>query len=333
MDGVRRYEVPCEPPWWARGGHAQTVLGHFLPSRGERMKRRSRDTFELDLEDDERILVFRSAGTTGVRVHLFHGLSGDVNSEYMRRTAAVLRDAGHDVWAVNHRGAGEGWKLAREPYHSGKYEDMQRVLEASREDAPDRIRLVVGFSLSGNQGLLLGADPGAAPPHGIVAVNPPADLARASHDIGRGFNRAYERRFVRRLRKTVRDRRRMGFSSRDGAEVTPGMSLCEFDDRFTAPECGFESGADYYERSSGGPRLEDVRVPTVIVTAEDDPFVDPRIYHELPRSEHVFLHVEPSGGHVGYVSRGTGITRRWLDGALSHYVEELGTLARSRIAR
>ena len=232
--GLARYGVRCAAPWWARGGHAQTLFGHLLPCREAWIDaQRGWTPREVELEDGERLLVFMRAGGDGasragsasgtraaratgeasgaprIRVHLFHGLSGDVNSEYMRRAAALFARAGHDVWAVNHRGCGEGSGLATRPYHSGRTDDMQAVLAASRADAPERRHLVVGFSLSGNIALLY-AGRGLAPAaDAIVAINPPVDLERASRAIHAGFNRLYEARFMHRLGQAVRERERL----------------------------------------------------------------------------------------------------------------------------
>lgn len=317
---VARYRVPCTPPAWARGGHAQTVASHFLPAPG-------RPTADLAgarertvaLTGGDALRLYELPGTSGVRVHLFHGLSGDVDSNYMRGAAAALGARGHEVWAVNHRGCGSGFGLARQPYHSGRTEDLSAVLAASRADAPGRVHLVVGFSLSGNLALLHAGRHETPRPDGILAVNPPVDLLGTSVDIGRGLNRLYELRFMRRLSRAVHARHAAGLSA-EHREVSPWMSLVEFDDRFTAPECGFSDGRDYYARCSAGPHLARVETPAVILTAADDPFVDARIYERLDLSDAVTLHVEPSGGHVGYVARHD---RRWIDAAVVHYVEAL----------
>ena len=66
--------------------------------------------------------------------------------------------------------------------------------------------------------------------------------------------------------------------------------------------------------------------PTAIVTAGDDPFVDPAVYGQTVLPPAVHLHVEPTGGHVGYVAAAEPGRRgwtRWLDGALAHYASEL----------
>ena len=258
-----------------------------------------------------------------MRVHLFHGLSGDANADYMRRTAAILRARGHEIWAVNHRGCGAGAGLAREPYHSGKTGDMQAVLAASRREAPDRRHLVIGFSLSANIALLYEAQRREPRPDGMIAVNPPVDLLDATTRMNIGWNRVYQMRFILRLRRAVRERERQGFSTRRIA-IPLRSTMLEFDDLFTAPECGFENGRDYYAKASTFERLTAIRVPTVLLTAGDDPFVHAPILERVDRAPSVYLHVEPSGGHVGYLVRRRGILwERWLDGALAHYVEEL----------
>jgi predicted alpha/beta-fold hydrolase len=325
-----RYAPSCTPPVWAGGGHAQTILGHSLPSPGARAAEvPGARRLEVPLADGDRLVAFALPGTSGVRVHLFHGLSGDVDSDYMRRTAAVLRELGHEVWLVNHRGCGLGRGLAAGTYHSGVSPDMQAVLALSRSEAPALLHLVIGFSLSGNVALLL-AGQGLEPlPDGLIAVNPPVDLARASVAIGKGLNRLYELRFLWRLRRAVRERELDGLVA-ERIAIPRLATLMDFDDLYTAPRSGFADGADYYRRCSSLPHLGRIATPTVIVTAGDDPFVEPEAYREARLPESVLLHVEPVGGHVGYLARDGLGWRHWLDGALVHYVEALAARARPR---
>ena len=321
---ITRYPLPCRPPRWAAGGHLQTLWGHLLPARAPRpsaspdYRRR-----EVELSDGERLVVHEAAGTSGVRVYLFHGLSGDADADYVRCAARALRGARHAVTAVNHRGCGAGRGLAWRPYHSGSWEDMGAVVQAGRHDSPGLLHVVIGFSLSANAGLLLAARGGDARPDALIAVNPPADLATSSSLIHRGLNRLYELRFLWRLRREVHRRVQAG-KTRRAYRIPRLASLCEFDDLFTAPEVGFADGADYYATCSSGPWLGAIELPTVVLTAADDPFVPPGAVRGVEGSSRAWLHVEPSGGHVGYVMRKGWGWGRWLDGALVHYVGELG---------
>ncbi len=318
----RPFQETCIPPSWARGGHAQTLLGHALPWANRVAREPGWVRREVVLEDGERLVALERPGTSGVRVHLFHGLSGDADADYMRGVARSLAHRGHGVWRVNHRGCGAGQGLATQPYHSGSSADMRAVLAASRADAPRELQLVIGFSLSGNIALLL-AGQGLEPlPDGLIAVNPPVDLARASRDIGRGLSRLYELRFVLRLRRAVAERDRIR-GRRDRAPIPRRASLMDFDDLFTAPEAGFADGADYYRRCSSLPHLERIGVPAVIVSAADDPFVAADTLRGARLSATTHLHLEASGGHLGYLERRGALWGRWLEGALVHYVDEL----------
>jgi len=319
---VKTYEHKLRAPFFARGGHAQTIFGHVLPSPGRQIGEAAGDRrVEVEVSGGDRLVGFACSAkraTTDVRVHLFHGLSGDVNAEYMRRTRASMEAAGFEVWAFNHRGAGAGAGLASGIYHSGRSDDIAAVLAASRADKPDQLQLVIGFSLSGNASLKLAAELGSAKgPDGILAVNPPADLQGTSRRIHTGLNRLYERRFVRRLRASLQ--------GRPHAPAIPrGASLWDVDELVTAPLGGFSGARDYYARCSTIGLLEKIERPTVILTAADDPFVEARALAAAPRSSLVHLHMEDVGGHVGYLeAQGLFGSGRWLDGALVHYAHQL----------
>ena len=330
MPAIRRYDQACVAPWWANGAHSQTLFGHLLPSRGEPMAgRRGVATREIALDDGDRLRVYELAGSSGVRVHLFHGLSGDVDSDYMRRATSVLQERGHSVWAVNHRGCGSGRGLAARPYHSGSSADMQAVLAASRASAPDQVHLVIAFSLSGNVALLHAAEQRAPQADGVIAINPPIDLARGADALHVGFNRVYERRFVRRLRRAIRERELDGLLA-DPPRIPFGASLREFDELYTAPRSGFASAAEYYRRCSSLARLREITTPTIVLTAADDPIIDATMYRAVDLGAAVTLHVEPRGGHVGYLARAGLGYRHWIDAALAHYVDELVRVARER---
>ena len=73
---------------------------------------------------------------------------------------------------------------------------------------------------------------------------------------------------------------------------------------YTAPQFGFDGAEDYYHRASAMRVIDRIRVPTLIITAEDDPFVptapfrDPR----LTGNPNITLRITPHGGHCGFIS-------------------------------
>ena len=355
---IRPFERPCTPPLWARGGQAQTLLGFLLPTAGPDLATDGATRHEVEVGDGDRVVVLDapphpasspgSAGSPGSPggarpldgdvVHLFHGLTGSSESNYVRLCAEALRRAGARVLAFNHRGQGLGEGLARGLYHSGSAPDLWASIAAARARYPAARHLAVGFSLSGNA-LLLGAGrdsglPGA--PDALLAVNPPVDLCRSVGRMERGVNRIYDRNFVLGVRRAVA--RRVARGELAGARrVSLAWNLRRTDHEVTAPLAGFASGAEYYARCSAAPWLGSVRLPAVILSAADDPFIDPGMIEEAAAGTSIQVHMEPTGGHLGYLARGgvdprpRGIGRegdgfpgrRWLAAAVLHYVGEL----------
>ena len=317
---------PCVPPAWARSGHAQTILGHLLPSRrelagvdlqGERV--------EIRLPDGDRLVARHLAGSGDTVLYVFHGIASEISANYMLRTAALGRKRGWDVYLVNHRGCGEGRGLARKPYHSGRAEDLSEAIRLGRARHPGKRHIAVGFSLSANALLLLlTGRRGEVQPDAAIAVNGPIQLANAASRLEQGLNRIYDLRFSIECRQDVRDRARMGLLERR-YEFPWLASVREFDGIYTCPEGGFSSREDYYEQCSSQPYLGLIRVPTVLLSAKDDPFIEARDYESARLSPSVHLHLEPVGGHMGYLtSSKTPLgSNRWLDYALWQYLEAL----------
>jgi len=342
---VRRYEPPCRPPLWARGGHAQTLLGYLLPTSGEVVDERTPGVLRREVPvppsgahdgDDDRLVVFdlpaASGGPlAGATFHLCHGLTGSSASNYMRLAARALGAEGAAVRLVNHRGQGAGEGLARGLYHSGSWPDLFAAVADARARGARGPHVAVGFSLSANT-LLLGAASERAEGHpghpdAVLAVNPPVDLISSVTRIGAGVNRVYDRNFVRGMRASFAARRAHGAP----AVVVPrsATSVRALDEAVTAPAAGYPSAEAYYLDCSSGPRLGALRVPAAILTAADDPFVASgdveRAIRQArasrgPGAPALLAHVEPVGGHLGYLDRGG---RRWLAGALAHYGAEL----------
>ena len=81
------------------------------------------------------------------------------------------------------------------------------------------------------------------------------------------------------------------------------MTLRLFDEILTAPRGGFRDAADYYAQSSSAQFVPTIGVPTLILAARDDPFVDPGPIEDLRAPADVEIRLTDHGGHVGYLGR------------------------------
>ncbi len=314
--------IPCKPAAWARSGHAQTLLGHFLPSP---ILNTNDERIELLVSGGDTIVAHFIPGTSNTIVYAFHGLGGSSHRSYMQRTALIAQSFGHSVFLFNHRGCGTGSGLAREPYHSGRAEDLSALIEYGRKRFPSHIHVAIGYSLSANALLLLAAGQrGSFLPDAAIAVNAPIDLHKAGVLLKTGFNLVYDQSFMRDMRREISSRLHQK-PELNKLRVPAFSNMMDFDELYTAPHGGFKNRDHYYSTCSAKQYLQQIKIPTVLLTAKSDPFVDYRDYQDAKLSPHVHRHIEDHGGHMGYLSnRNTPLgTKRWLDYALHSYLTSL----------
>ena len=310
------------PAWWLPGAHAQTMGARFLRSRRRRGITLRRERLELpdgdfvDLDwtvGTERIVGTEGAGVEegterrGPLVLLLHGLEGSARSGYAIETYRHLGQRGIDSVGLNFRScSGELNRLAR-LYHSGETGDLRYVLNALRERYTGRALGVIGISLGGNVLLkYLGeAGDGRLPaPDAAVAISVPFDLSTGADQMERGFGRAYRWFLVRKLKRKVRGKLELLNGRIDVERVLRSRSFREFDEYATAPLHGFAGAEDYYSRSSSLGFLDRIRIPTLLIHSEDDPFL-PRDSMPLgieSSNSSVETRFTRRGGHVGFVT-------------------------------
>lgn len=311
---------PCKPPNWARTGHAQTILGHILPSPKIGAKGVQHP---IRLPDGDILVTTHYKGSSPFLVVVFHGLNGTSESGYMNRTARLALKQNHSVLLVNHRGCGLGKGLAKLPYHSGRGEDVSEVIRWSRETFPNKKIIAIGFSLGANALLnLLTERRGQHQPDMAITVNGPSDLKACSNFLKQGFNRVYDFHFVQMCRKDIHELQSQQIIPA-GHQVPFFSYLNDIDKAYTAPRGGFKSADDYYESCSTYAHLENIKVPTFILMSKDDPFIPWQPYLAAQKNPNVQLHLEDVGGHMGYLSADGPVGyKRWQDYAIDTVLAE-----------
>ena len=321
------------PAWWARGPHAQTLLARVLrrgalDTERERLETPDGDFIDVDWGPEP--------GPDAPLAIVLHGLEGSSRRGYVRSACRALFDAGIRPVAMNFRGcSGEPNRTLRS-YHSGDTSDVAWLTGVLRDRYPGRPVGGIGFSLGGNVLLkLLGEreDRGVGLLDGAVAMSVPFDLAAGSAFLERSrMGRAYTAYFMRSLRRKIDAKRDRLGEILDLDAARAARTIREFDERVTAPLNDFRDAADYYERCSSVRFLGDIRVPTLLLHAVDDPFLPPdAIPIETVRANSSLeLQLVATGGHVGFLEGSPWAPRFWADTAAARFLaNELQSSARS----
>lgn len=306
MPPHRRSEYTYRPAWWVPGAHAQTLWGKFfrprppLPTRLERWETPDRDFIDLH----------RLEGPTHApRLLFLHGLEGTVRSHYV---AGFFAEAQRRGWAADlmiFRGCGDEPNRAPRFYHSGETTDVAFVLDRLLCENPHVPVVVAGVSLGGNVLLKFLGERGAALPRQLraaAAISVPFDLERGSRFIATGISRIYDRHFLRSLRPKAIAKLKQFPDLFDRSRLERATSIYDFDDAVTAPVHGFADAHDYYSRSSSLGWINRVRIPTLLLSAVDDPFLPAEVLDEVrgiaKTNDALTVEFTKHGGHVGFIA-------------------------------
>lgn len=290
---------PYHPSRFLRNGHVNTILTtslRKLPSlnfQRERFETADDDFLDLDILRGENKRV----------AFLCHGLEGSSQSQYIIGTADLLSRKGWDVVCLNYRSCSGEMNRQMRTYHCGTTDDLHTIVE-SYASAYKEIALV-GFSLGGNMILKYAGDEELPLNKKIkkqVVVSVPVDLEAGAYRIASFQNRLYEFNFLQTLKQKAKIKDEQFPGVVDLEKVLQCKRLMEFDHHFTAPVHGFADAFDYYKQCNSLQFLHQIKTPTLIINAKDDPFLPMTCYPYEQVEENPFLQmlVPDNGGHVGF---------------------------------
>ena len=292
-------------------GHAQTIFSWARPRHFPALPEPTIRLF--DVAPETRVLAhvhWQADRANRPLLLLLHGLNASSDAHYMRGMAAKAFARGMSVVRLNQRNCGRTEHLAPGLFHSGLTADARHVIAELAEI--DRVESVVvaGYSLGGNLALKLAGEFGGSPPpslKAVAAVSPILEISQCVHALERRSNFAYQWNFTKALKARMRRKDRHWPGRFDLSRLAEVHTVRDFDEVYTAPHFGFASAEDYYHRAAAMRVIDRVRVPALIITAEDDPFVPPGPFRDakVAGNRAVSVVMTEHGGHCGFVAART----------------------------
>jgi len=280
----------------------------------------------VELTDGDRLVLHDSVPKgwkPGDRIALLvHGLGGSHRSRHLCSLARMLLPRGLRVVRMDLRGTGRGLPLARNGYHGGCSDDVRAATAAIQGWSPSSPLILIGVSLGGNIALKLAGEMDEHPVPSlerVAALAPPIDLMLCSDRLAQPRCRLYERHFLRDVIDQARRRQRY-FPELPPLRLPRRMTMRIFDELYTAPRHGFADALDYYRRASALPLLPHVTVPTLILTARDDPFIAVEPFDNLRLPDHMQVRILHCGGHLGFVGPDGAGGIRWAERRVVEWV-------------
>ncbi|WP_076589836.1 hydrolase [Vibrio ostreicida] len=308
--------------------HLQTLAPRFIRKKAlfephwQRLNTPDGDFLDLAWSEDWRS---ESAQKKPVFV-LFHGLEGCFCSPYANGLMHAFAKQGWVSVMMHFRGCSGQPNTQARAYHSGEIEDVRLFLKHLHQHMPTQNKVAVGISLGGNVLANYLAEYKDDPLiHAATLVSAPLDLSACAQRIEQGFSKIYKSYLLSSLKKNALRKHPLIKEQLDVSyqSIKRVTKLYEFDDLITAPLHGFKDADDYYQRCSGINRLQEIRTPTQIIHAKDDPFMTHAVIPKYVLPENIDYRLFKRGGHVGFLSSHALKPRFWLEEALPAYYQSL----------
>ncbi|HJZ82470.1 MAG TPA: alpha/beta fold hydrolase [Pyrinomonadaceae bacterium] len=301
---------PFVPSHILKQGDLQTLGAYFWPGRFRARDLTGDEERLFAVEPDSQVLArcrWQRNAVEQPTLLLWHGLGGSTTSAYMLTTADKAFGMGFNVLRVNIRNCADTEHLTPTLSHAGLTADLRAVIDELITRDHLRHLFVTGFSLGGNLVLKLIGEYGAQAPRELVgacAVSPSIDLRASTDLLTERRNWIYHQTFLRRLKRRVRRKAELFPAIYDVTGLDRIRSIEQFDNRYIAPAFGFADASDYYARASSLPFIRQIRTPTLIIHAQDDPFIPFASLRNssIAANPYVLLLAPERGGHVAFIS-------------------------------
>jgi predicted alpha/beta-fold hydrolase len=306
------------PPGFLKNGLLQTLLASS----------RIRTIGNTSILRGSRCVVLKSDG--GVRlkgfytpqahetpkglVILLHGWEGSSDSTYIVRTGARLYKAGYDIFRLNFRDHGESHHLNQGLFFAAHLDEVFECTRKAAAFAGNRPVFLMGFSLGGSFALRIARKTAARPIPGlcrVLCISPVLDPDQSTDGADR--NPLIRRYFLRKWRRSLLRKQALFPELYDFHEVVRLGSIRAMTQWLLDRYSDYGSCHDYFRLYNlVGNVLEDIPVPTTIVTAKDDPVIPVSDFYDLaPSSPFLKVNITDHGGHNGFIE---GVSlRSWYE--------------------
>ena len=289
-------------PLFLQNGHIQSIY----PTLFRRFDTGFYERERIFTPDDDFLDIDWSRTGSKKLAIISHGLEGNSHRNYVVGMVKMLNRNGWDALAWNYRSCSGEMNRRLRFYNSGTIDDLEVVIEHAAKIESYKEIVLIGFSMGGNLSLLYLGNKGSRIDSKIVrsvVFSVPCDLKASTRELAKFKNRIYMGRFLKTLHQKIRTKMKLmpGQINDDNYHLIKNFK--DYDDRYTAPLHGFNNAEDYWSKCSSNRFIPEIKIPTLIVNACNDPFIADGCYpvNETSDSKCVYLETPRSGGHVGFM--------------------------------
>ncbi|MEQ6118372.1 alpha/beta fold hydrolase [Reichenbachiella sp. MALMAid0571] len=307
--------------FYIHNGHFETII----PSLFREIKGIKYTRERIETPDDDFIDLDWLKDGNDKLIILSHGLEGSSDRHYVKSMAKYFHQLGWDVLAWNYRSCSGEINRALRMYHHGVTDDYDTMIQHALISNTYKKVVLSGFSMGGSTTLKYLGEKGSNVDPRILAsavFSVPCNLWDSALQLKKSENRFYRRRFLKKMLTKIKLKAEVYPDQINIEGVDNITTFDEFDERYTAPLHDFKDAQDFYTSSTSDQFYDNIKVPSLIVNAKNDPMLGNKCYPADIATTHPFLYLEipKHGGHVGFSLKGK--EHSWMDVRAYEFVQD-----------
>lgn len=301
---MKTLSKPYKPTPWLIGGNAQTIMGMRFRKKSSSKCRRDQFLFEdggtciLDWFEPE------NAENDTPIVAIIHTLAGGTREPCTNNFANAIKRHGWRAVVLNCRSCSGAPLTSKRLYNAVQVDDQQAMVRHIKEQFSPKHFFMVGFSLGSMQAINYNLDKESENilhVDGLLLVSHVYDTNESAKILERPLQSKLYLSVI--VNKLVHALKKNDYVDGELKEAIHAKTLCEFDDKFTAKTLGLKDHEEYYSKVRIYHLIPQLKVPTLIIGSDDDPFTEKKYQplKEVSESSDVAMVTYPEGGHVSFL--------------------------------
>lgn len=289
-----------KPPIFFKNPHIQSIYPRlFRKFRNVLYSKREK----IITENDFFYLDWKLSNSNNLAI-IIHGVGANSYYNYVLGMVKILSKVNYDIAAINLRGSMNGPNNNFQTYHGGFIDDLKLFIGKIVNINKYEHIILIGFSLGGviliNYLNTLGDDlPEQI--HKTACISTVFNLSNASKMIS--DNLIYRKYILSRMVKILIQKQEKFPDKIRLNDIKKFKIIEDFDNYYTAPAFSFKNAQDYYTKCSVHNKLAGIKVPTLLINSEDDPFLDKVCLpiKQAKQNDFITFYITKYGGHTGFV--------------------------------
>lgn len=315
---IIKHSTYLSRPYYLPSRHLETIV----PSTLFRVDNFAFTPERLELDDGDFLDLDWNKNNNNKLMISCHGLEGDSQRHYIKRSAKYFGARGWDHLAWNYRGCGRELNRLAKQYYYGGIGDFTKVIDHAISTSHYDQVVLLGFSMGG---CLVNKYLGNTNSidkriKGGVSFSVSCDLHDSANAVSHNMFGFYNKVFVGKLKKKLL-KKAVFFDEFDPEKIKQIHTFDDYHDYYTMRFHDFESIEDFYHESSCINYLENIDRPNLIVNAMNDPILGPKCYpYKIAKhNEFLFLETPRFGSHLGFTIAGQDYS--WMELRTNEFIE------------